>query len=289
MTWDRSKAPPGSDRDVEDDRGQEHGGGLFSGPDRLLRMAQAHRHRQRVMRKKAEGGADKGDAAKVSQPGEAAEQEADAVSVHVADSLHGGDKDGANDKHEKAAPEEIEAHDAKHGGDKAAQAGDAKEAAHGGAPNVHEAAPAIGAKLQSGAVSLAKKGTATTPPAKNDPAKVAQQQKTQKDKEKNPGPAQQFPVPHSPLSPDERAKLEEKKEARTITREELARLDWDRRFGNRRDRGVDRFWAMSASCSRPASRARGTGRPSRRPTSSPARCPRVLTGSRWRGTTSSTR
>jgi hypothetical protein len=39
-------------------------------------------------------------------------------------------------------------------------------------------------------------------------------------------------VPHQPLSPDERDKLEEKKEARTITKEELERLDWDRRFGS---------------------------------------------------------
>src|SRR6202000_548127 len=99
---------PGSDREVEDDRGPEHvGGGLFSGPDRLLRMAQAHRHRQRIMRKKAEGGADKGDGAKVPQPGEPAEQEADAVSDHVADSLH-GDEAGA-EKDAKATPEEIEA------------------------------------------------------------------------------------------------------------------------------------------------------------------------------------
>ncbi|HEY2747962.1 MAG TPA: hypothetical protein VGL86_25240, partial [Polyangia bacterium] len=80
-------------------------------------------------------------------------------------------------------------------------------------------------------------------PARSDPAKVAEQQKSQNDKERNPGPPQQHEVPHQPLSPDERAKLEEKKEARTITREELDRLDWDRRFGNRRDRGVDRFWS----------------------------------------------
>lgn len=85
------------------------------------------RHQQRIHRKKAEGGA-RGDsdgkqgeeAAHVSQPGEAAEQEADAVSDHVADELHGGGKD-------------------EHG--------------HAG----KEQAPPIGAKLKDGAVSLSKK------------------------------------------------------------------------------------------------------------------------------------
>ena len=81
---------------------------------------------QRVMRK-ADGDsaahADEGHDAKVSQPGEPAEHEADAVADHVAEQLHsGGDKPGAR------------------------QAAEPKQSA-----------PSIGAKLQPGAISLAGK------------------------------------------------------------------------------------------------------------------------------------
>jgi hypothetical protein len=115
---------PGSDREAEhEDEQQEHG--PLEGPQGLMRRAMAMRHQQRIHRKKADGGGDKADAEhEVSQPGDAAEQEADAVSDHVAGELHGdGDK----------------------GGDKP----------HAG----KEQAPAIGAKLKDGAISLSgKKG-----------------------------------------------------------------------------------------------------------------------------------
>jgi hypothetical protein len=80
-----------------------------------------------IMRKAAGGEAEQAEeageeGAKVSQPGEPAEKEADAVADHVADQMHGGDKQG------------------EHG----AEAG-------------KEKAPAIGAKLQPGAISLAPK------------------------------------------------------------------------------------------------------------------------------------
>src|SRR5881227_3589521 len=63
---------------------------------------------QRVMRK-AEGHsaahADEGHDAKVSQPGDPAEHEADAVADHVADQLHsGGDKPGAGHAAEPKQP-----------------------------------------------------------------------------------------------------------------------------------------------------------------------------------------
>lgn len=38
-------------------------------------------------------------------------------------------------------------------------------------------------------------------------------------------------------------KILEQKKDKTITREEYRHLEWDRRFSNRRKRGVDRFWA----------------------------------------------
>lgn len=79
---------------------------------------------QGVMRKAATGAAghsDDGHGAKVSEPSEPAEKEADAVADHVADKLHGGDEKG--------------------GADHAAK----------------EAAPQIGAKRLAGTISLAKK------------------------------------------------------------------------------------------------------------------------------------
>ena len=79
---------------------------------------------QNVMRKAtsdAAGHADEGPGRKVSQPGEPAEQEADAVADHVADKLH-SDSDKAGADH-----------------------------------TTKEAAPQIGAKRAAGTISLAKK------------------------------------------------------------------------------------------------------------------------------------
>ncbi len=90
------------------------------------RIGQFFRGQQSPIMRKAAGGApqhgERGLDAKVSEPGEPAEKEADAVADHVADVMHGGGEKG----------------DAQHG-----------------APG-KEQAPAIGAKLQPGAISLAK-------------------------------------------------------------------------------------------------------------------------------------
>jgi hypothetical protein len=117
---------PGSDREQDREQGEEQGGGIFDGPQGLFRRAMAMRHQQRIHRKKAEGGAHPDSDAKqseahVSQPGEAAEQEADQVADHVAEGLHGDSDKG--------------------------------EAQHAG----KEQAPAIGAKLKDGAISLSPK------------------------------------------------------------------------------------------------------------------------------------
>jgi RHS repeat-associated protein len=53
-----------------------------------------------------------------------------------------------------------------------------------------------------------------------------------------------YKTPYKPLSPKQRARLQQKLNNRTITRQEFAHLDWDRRFTNRRARGVDRFWSQ---------------------------------------------
>ncbi|OCA77129.1 hypothetical protein BBI01_01310 [Chryseobacterium artocarpi] len=55
--------------------------------------------------------------------------------------------------------------------------------------------------------------------------------------------ARQYETPFSPLSAADRKVLKEKLKNRTITKEEYKRLEWDRRFTNRRARGVSRFWA----------------------------------------------
>lgn len=52
-----------------------------------------------------------------------------------------------------------------------------------------------------------------------------------------------YKVPHSPVTKAQRADLKAKLENRTLTREEYKRLDWDRRFANKRAKGVSRFWA----------------------------------------------
>lgn len=89
--------------------------------DREQAAAQIDR-KMRAWRKAADGGGEtKAAAHAVSQPGESAELEADAVADRVAGELHGG----AGAKEQPAAPA--------------------------------QAAPAIGAKLEAGAVSLARK------------------------------------------------------------------------------------------------------------------------------------
>lgn len=100
--------------------------------DRLIAHELAHTvqaQKSGVQRKAEESGQESGapqeggqseDGAEVSQPGQPAEVEADAVGDHVADQLHGGG-----------------------------------EKEHGGGEAGREKAPAIGAKLQSGVISLA--------------------------------------------------------------------------------------------------------------------------------------
>ena len=95
-------------------------------------------HRLAVMRKptaagaaSAGDGAAQADGAAVSQPGEPAEREADAVVDHVADELHGGAQAGAH----AAGPRDAQA-----------QGGGASPAA-----KPAQAAPAIAAKLEPGA------------------------------------------------------------------------------------------------------------------------------------------
>ena len=43
-------------------------------------------------------------------------------------------------------------------------------------------------------------------------------------------------------SPKVKRDIKSKVKTRTATKQEVKRLDWDRRFNNRRKRGVDRFW-----------------------------------------------
>ena len=61
--------------------------------------------------------------------------------------------------------------------------------------------------------------------------------------ESAPPPPARFETPFKPLSKGERADIRADVDARTATRSQYERLDWDRRFSNRRARGVDRFWA----------------------------------------------
>jgi hypothetical protein len=51
-----------------------------------------------------------------------------------------------------------------------------------------------------------------------------------------------YETPYKPLTPKQRKLLKGKVEDRTISQDEYNRLQWDRRFSNRRQRGVDRFW-----------------------------------------------
>ncbi|MGZ9708608.1 PAAR domain-containing protein [Pseudomonas sp. GNP013] len=50
-------------------------------------------------------------------------------------------------------------------------------------------------------------------------------------------------VPYSPVTKTQRAALKTKLENRTLSKDEYKRLDWDRRFANKRAKGVSRFWS----------------------------------------------
>ena len=52
-----------------------------------------------------------------------------------------------------------------------------------------------------------------------------------------------YKTPFKPLTPKQKRALQAKVRNRTITQNEYAHLQWHRRFANRRQRGVDRFWA----------------------------------------------
>ncbi|MEM9213245.1 MAG: DUF4157 domain-containing protein [Cyanobacteria bacterium P01_F01_bin.150] len=52
-----------------------------------------------------------------------------------------------------------------------------------------------------------------------------------------------YRTPFSPLTSSQKQELEQKLSDRTLSKEEWDHLDWDRRFGNRRARGVSRFWS----------------------------------------------
>ncbi|NRT43429.1 RHS repeat-associated protein [Clostridium beijerinckii] len=50
-------------------------------------------------------------------------------------------------------------------------------------------------------------------------------------------------TPYKPLTPKQKGILNKNLKNRTITKDEYRQLQWDRRFSNRRNRGVDRFWS----------------------------------------------
>jgi hypothetical protein len=52
-----------------------------------------------------------------------------------------------------------------------------------------------------------------------------------------------YETPFNPLTKVQRTDLKAKLESRTITKNEYQRLEWDRRFANRRATGVRKFWA----------------------------------------------
>ncbi|WP_085702937.1 RHS repeat-associated core domain-containing protein [Pseudomonas sp. B15(2017)] len=52
-----------------------------------------------------------------------------------------------------------------------------------------------------------------------------------------------YETPYKPLGDPQKKVLQGKVANRTATKDEVAHLDWDRRFSNRRQRGVDRFWS----------------------------------------------
>ena len=48
-------------------------------------------------------------------------------------------------------------------------------------------------------------------------------------------------TPYKPLTPKQKKEIKNKIGSRTATQDEYLHLDWDRRFNNRRQRGVNRF------------------------------------------------
>lgn len=50
------------------------------------------------------------------------------------------------------------------------------------------------------------------------------------------------PITMTQLTPKQRREIKQRIANRTATREDFKRLEWDRRFGNRRRRGVNRFY-----------------------------------------------
>ncbi len=52
-----------------------------------------------------------------------------------------------------------------------------------------------------------------------------------------------YNTPFKPLNVKQKSSLSRKLNERTITKDEYKKLEWDRRFNNRRSRGVSRYWA----------------------------------------------
>lgn len=52
-----------------------------------------------------------------------------------------------------------------------------------------------------------------------------------------------YKVPYASLTKGQRANYKQKMESRSLTRDQYKRLEWDRRFANKRAKGVARFWA----------------------------------------------
>lgn len=89
-------------------------------------------------------------------------------------------------------------------------------------------------------------------PLRQDPApaqvKRSLQLKDQRANEVLPTPNTPHPVPFAPnLTPKQREALEQRVAMRTASSDDVYRLDWDRRFNNRRDRGVKRFFSAERS------------------------------------------
>ena len=54
----------------------------------------------------------------------------------------------------------------------------------------------------------------------------------------------QYRTPFQPLTPNQRRGIQGRIDSRTATRNDYRHMEWDRRFSNRRNRGVSRFWAQ---------------------------------------------
>lgn len=67
----------------------------------------------------------------------------------------------------------------------------------------------------------------------------------------------QYDTPYQPLTPQQRRAIQNRVDSRQATRDEYQHLQWDRRFSNRRNRGVNRFWSQER-------RALRAGRPGTR-------------------------